>query len=106
MDILQENVNDFSGRLREPRTFDCHNFLNTVEFRDYAREFSGAYVRACARVNLDPDKRSHWPLEWDKIGKFCQVFWETLPDHSMIRHGAFFKLCEFAEHYCFGDHGI
>jgi hypothetical protein len=93
-------------RLREPRTQDCFNFLNSPDFKQYAKDFHGPYLKACARVNLDPATRDHWPLEWEKIGRFCQEFWDTLPDHSMIRRGAFFQLCNFAEDFTFGDHGI
>lgn len=93
-------------RLHEPRTADCYEFLNSTEFAMYAMEFSLPYLRACARVNLDPIDRTKWPLNWDKIGRFCQEFWDCLPAESRIRHGAFFKLCDFAEDWCFGDHGI
>jgi hypothetical protein len=93
-------------RLREPHTSDCHAFLNSESFAQYANAFPKAYVGACARVNLDPLDRLQWPLEWDKVGRFCQEFWELLPESSEIRYGAFFKLCDFAEDWCFGDHGV
>lgn len=93
-------------RTREPRSQDCHAFLNSEPFAQYAKDFHGSYLRACSRVNLDPDNRAKWPKNWEKIGRFCQMFWETLPDQSVIRKGAFFELCDFAEDYTFGDHGI
>lgn len=93
-------------RLREPHTSDCHTFLNSESFADYAKAYPSAYTRACARLSLDPDNRLTWPMEWDKVGQFCQEFWELLPDSPSIRFGAFFKLCDFAEDWCFGDHGI
>ncbi len=93
-------------RIREPRTQDCFNFLNSEAFKQYAKEFDAAYIRACWRVSLDPQNRAQWPMNWDKIGRFCQMFWETLPDQSVIRKGAFFDLCDFAEDYTFGDNGI
>jgi hypothetical protein len=101
--ILYETPMD---RTREPRTQDCHNFLNSAAFNQYAKDFHGSYVRACYRVSLEPNDRANWPLNWEKIGRFCQMFWETLPDQSVIRKGAFFDLCNFAEDYTFGDHGI
>lgn len=93
-------------RTREPHTQDCFTFLNSELFKRYANEFNGAYLRACSRVNLDPSNRSEWPKHWEKIGRFCQMFWEELPDQSVIQKNAFFVLCNFAEDYTFGDHGI
>jgi hypothetical protein len=95
-----------ANRIREPHTRDCHAFLNTKEFLLYAKDFNVAYTRACYRVKLDPNNRSEWPMEWDKVGRFCQYFWEELPDNAVIRRGPFFKLCDFAEDFTFGDHGI
>jgi hypothetical protein len=92
-------------RTREPRTQDCFNFLNSESFNQYAKDFNGPYLRACSRVNLDPSNRAEWPMHWEKIGRFCQMFWETLPDQSVIRKGAFFDLCNFAEDYTYGSHG-
>jgi hypothetical protein len=93
-------------RTREPRTQDCFNFLNSFAFKKYSDDFQAPYFAACKEVGLDPYGQKKWPMEWEKIGRLCQVFWEKLPNHSMIRRGAFFELCNFAEDYCFGDHGI
>jgi hypothetical protein len=93
-------------RTREPRTQDCHAFLNSESFSQYAKSFPGAYVRASVRASLDPQARDKWPKFWEKIGRFCQFFWEELPDSPAIRKGAFFELCNFAEDYTYGDHGI
>lgn len=93
-------------RVREPRTADCFKFLNSFEFENYAEQFSSEYLTACLKVNLDPINRENWPMNWEKLGRFCQEFWEELPNSPRIRYGAFFKLCDFAEDWCYGDHGI
>jgi hypothetical protein len=93
-------------RTREPRTQDCFNFLNSDDFKQYSKDFLSSYIRACEQESLDPNNRSKWPMNWEKLGSFCQSFWEALPDSASIRQGAFFKLCDFSEDYCFGDHGI
>lgn len=93
-------------RLREPRASDCFRFLNSESFSDYAEEFKSAYRAACYKVGLSPDSRKDWPIVWEKVGYFCQEFWDRLPSNSSIRHGAFFQLCDFAEDWCFGDHGV
>lgn len=82
---------------------DCKTFLTSKEFADYAKEFPGSYRAAVAAAGLDHiASREDWPLEWEKLGWFCQYFWECLPHDPGIRHGAFFKVCEFAEIWCFG----
>lgn len=38
-----------------------------------------------------------------KVGQWFQDFWEALPDNASIRFGAFYKICDIAEQYCFGE---
>lgn len=82
-------------------TEECKEFLMSEEFARYAAEFPVAYAKACLKTDLI-NSIGEWPLDWRKLGAFCQRFWETLPDDPSIRHGAFFRLCDFAERYCFG----
>lgn len=80
---------------------ECKAFLLSDEFERYAKAYPVAYAKACIRIDLITE-RNTWPVEWKRLGNFCQVFWETLPDDPSIRRGAFFRLCDFAEQYVFG----
>lgn len=39
----------------------------------------------------------------EKIGTWCQCFWEALPDLLDIRTGPFFMICEIAEWRCYNE---
>lgn len=80
----------------------CWDFLQSELFAEYVSEHEGAYKNGCKMVGLSPDARAQWPIEFQTLGKFCHYFWFSLPDDPSIRHGAFFKLCDFAEQYVFG----
>lgn len=53
-------------------------------------------------ASLDP-KTPETLEEAKQFCKFCQRVWEALPDNSLIRSGAFFGICDFAEYSTFGD---
>lgn len=81
---------------------DCKRFITSTEFANYVHEFTDAYRVAVATVGLDRfASREDWPNDWNPLGKFCQAFWETLPNSPDVRHGAFFTLRDFAEDWCF-----
>lgn len=89
----------------------CWDFLQSEQFASYVNEFAWQYAAACEKCGLQLSSenkvnwltdRAAWPLDFLVLGKFCQTLWEFLPDDPSIRHGAFFKLCDFAEQYVFG----
>jgi hypothetical protein len=83
------------------RAMLCKQFLLSPEFAEYVEDFPLPYERATKRGRLDPLDRTKWPDDWNTLGKFCQDFWELLPDRADIRQGAFFRLCIFAESWVF-----
>lgn len=76
-------------------------FFNSTEFIDYIKSFPHAYKKALedtfhGKVPTDITTSEQW-------GEFYQRLWEVLPDSPRIRYGAFFRICDFAEDFCFGS---
>lgn len=74
---------------------EAYEFLKSDDAQFYMDYFQGSATRALAEVG--------GTLTEDNALKFCQCLWEQLPDRMGIRFGAFFRICEFAEEYCFGE---
>lgn len=71
-----------------------------------------------ARVCVEQiENDDYYPARWVKVKhvkpleqcnreellKPFQDLWEILPDSPAIRCGPFFKICDLAEEYCFGE---
>lgn len=79
-------------------------FVNSEAFRNYAEEFYGPFTCALNSMNGQLDMNLHGiddlaKVKLQHLQKFCQFFWEELPDESWIRHGAFWAICDFAAEY-------
>ena len=72
--------------------------IASPEFLAYVEQFPDAYDAAVRTTFVSIDEPGSNATQ---LGKFYQVMWEELPDNPNIRHGAFFKICDFAEQYCF-----
>lgn len=77
----------------------AREWLKTPEALSYLRRWELPAARASVNSGLDFNHLE----EADDIVllSFFQYFWEALPDIPDIRTGAFFRVCDFAEFYCF-----
>lgn len=78
MDLIKEYVKHFPDSVNE------------------ANYYSGITFEAISK--LDFDEFSEY-----KVGQWFQDFWEALPDSASIRFGAFYKICDIAEEFCYGE---
>lgn len=79
-------------------TEEAMGYLNTEAFKQYVEMFPAAWREALRRIGEAP-KHSN-------VLELFQRLWEELPDSPDIRiHPAFYRICDYAEEYCFGEDG-
>ena len=74
--------------------------ITSPEFLTYIEAFPDAYEFAKNRSGVSIEQPGD---SLTSLGRFYQFLWEALPDAPGIRHGAFYRICDFAEAYCFPD---
>jgi len=72
--------------------------IKSPEFLTYVEAFPDSYDQARLATQVSIDEPG---TDVQALGRFYQRLWEALPDAPGIRFGAFYKICDFAEAYCF-----
>lgn len=80
---------------------EAEKFRSSKELSEYIKTFGIDYDIVKEKC-LDIREPITTVEQAEKFAKFCQHYWDALPDRSSIRYGAFFTLCDFGEYYCFG----
>jgi len=80
-------------------------WVELCDLKTYFSKFSGA-VEAVEAANRELKGEVIYGIpnaKAEKIGEWCQTFWEALPDSGAIRREPFFKIRDIAKWQCFGD---
>jgi len=86
--------------VKVPLLEEMQVFIQSPMFLTYVEHFPDAYQAASELTSVSIEQPGD---DLRQLGRFYQTMWDALPDAPYIRHGAFYKICDFAEKYCYPD---